>query len=121
MALLQGIVAVAAVVGHLSSNMAEAAAALADLAPVQLPVDGAPTHQFCLELEQALLKASWAGVHATARVMPADLLQRLAQSSTAITSKEPTLLEVCAGAATLIMCLHTQQIGSLPCCNYTVS
>lgn len=88
--------------------MAAEAAAPADLAPVQLPDGGAPTQQFCLELEQALHKASWAGVHATARVMPADLLQRLAQAATAITSKEPTLIEVGGDAAAAVVCLPSQ-------------
>jgi hypothetical protein len=40
------------------------------------------------------LKATWAGVHGTAAVLPPALLQKLTQSVTDITNKEPTLLEV---------------------------
>lgn len=64
------------------------------LVPVQLPADGQPTEQFCIDLEQAMLKATWAGVHGTAAVMPPELLQRIVQSVVAITRKEPTLMEV---------------------------
>jgi hypothetical protein len=70
------------------------AAMQAPLVPVQLPDNGQPSEQFCIELEQAMLKASWAGVHATAAVMPAELLKQLVQAVVAITSKEPTLIEV---------------------------
>lgn len=63
-------------------------------APVQLPADGQPSPEFCRDLEQALLKATWEGVHGTAAAMPPELLARIVQSATAITSKEPTLLEV---------------------------
>jgi hypothetical protein len=64
------------------------------LVPVELPDSGQPSERFCVELEQAMLKASWAGVHATAAVMPAELLKQLVQAVVAITSTEPTLIEV---------------------------
>lgn len=64
------------------------------LVQVQLPECGQPSEAFCVELEQAMLKATWAGVHGTAAVLPSALLQKLTQSVTDITNKEPTLLEV---------------------------
>lgn len=67
---------------------------MAAVAAVQLPASGRPSEQFCMELQQAMHNASWAGVHATACVLPADLLQLLVKSATAIVSKEPTLVEV---------------------------
>lgn len=64
------------------------------LVPVQLPECEQPSEAFCVELEQAMLKATWAGVHGTAAVLPPALLQKLTQSVTDITNKEPTLVEV---------------------------
>jgi len=71
-----------------------AAEAPVQLAAVQLPATGQPSEQFCRELEQAMLSATWEGVQGTACVLPAELLQKVVQSVTAITSKEGTLVEV---------------------------
>lgn len=93
--------------------------------PVQLPADGQPSPQFCRDLEQALLKATWEGVHGTAAAMPPELLARLVQSATAVTSKEPTLLEVshhitkccCCGATLhLLFAAMLSVLCDVACC-----
>jgi hypothetical protein len=73
---------------------AAADAPVASLQPVhyatEQPVDAA----FCQQLQAALHQATWAGVAATAQVLPADVLSALVQRATRAFAKEPTLVEV---------------------------
>ncbi|KAF8068462.1 PP7 [Scenedesmus sp. PABB004] len=80
--------------GGVAAADACGAAAAAPLAAQALPPGGAPTPAWCLQLQAALAAASWAGVAATAQVLPAKELTRLLRKAAALLDKEPTLLEL---------------------------
>ncbi|KAF8068441.1 PU1 [Scenedesmus sp. PABB004] len=77
-----------------ASACGAAAAAAAPLAALALPPGGAPTPAWCLQLQAALAAATWAGVPATAQVLPAAQLEGLVKAAAALLDKEPTLLEL---------------------------
>ena len=59
------------------------------------PMDDAPiTPEWCMQLQQRLEAASWLGVGACARVLPATQLLRVFAQASALLKAEPTLLEV---------------------------
>eukprot|EP00882_Tetradesmus_deserticola_P015886 GHRQ01016942.1.p1 GENE.GHRQ01016942.1~~GHRQ01016942.1.p1 ORF type:complete len:379 (+),score=143.35 GHRQ01016942.1:179-1315(+) len=74
--------------------MEDTAATANTLQPVQLPATGAPTADFCLQLEHSMLKATWAGAAATQQVLTPQVLQCIVMGVAPILDKEPTLIEV---------------------------
>jgi hypothetical protein len=62
--------------------------------PLQLPAGGKPSVDFVKQLQQRMLDASWKGVGALSKVVPAKLVTQILTKVSAILDAEPTLLEV---------------------------
>lgn len=59
-----------------------------------LPATGAPSAEFCINIESAMHKATWGGVQATKDALPAQMLQAIVLGVTPILNQEPTMVKV---------------------------